>query len=41
MLPNVPLQPRGEAKVPWVSISVGGVLLGEMAVVADVVMFSY
>jgi hypothetical protein len=30
LLPNVPLQPRGDANVPCVLISVGGVLLGEM-----------
>jgi hypothetical protein len=39
-LPNVPLQPRGDAKVPCVLICVGGMLLGEMAVVAMVTMFS-
>jgi hypothetical protein len=39
-LPKVPLHPRGEAKVPCVLICVGGVLLGEIAVVAVVIIFS-
>ena len=40
-LPNVPRQPRGDANVPWVLIWVGGVLLGEIAVVAVVVILSH
>jgi hypothetical protein len=40
-LPNVPLHPRGDMNVPCVLICVGGVLLGEMAVVAVVIMFSH